>query len=397
MQGVVALAPVPAANFYMPRLYGLSHYLLQPWGNWDGHWYALIALEGYSYDPATAAFYPLYPFLLRGLARLLDGQIELTGVLMQIELAGVLISNVALLGALMVLYQLIQLDFPRPVARRAILYLALFPTAFYFSALYSESLFLLLSVACLYAARRDRWWLASALGFLAALARTHGILLLLPLALLFLRQEGIRPWRWRRNPLGLALVPAGLLVYMVHLRRVWDDPLMMLRAQKTWGRYASDPLQTLRDGVAQVDGCTMRDLVASVGRPGVEACWADQIKKEPTLATIRDVYWRWGFSQSDLVELGATVLLLALGLLAFRLLPLAYSSYLAAGIILPLWSPAADHPLMSMHRFALVLFPAFIVLALLGRWRPLHGAIMVVSSLLLAFFTIQFASWMWVA
>lgn len=383
MQSDVALPPVPALDFYMPQLYGLSHYLLQPWRNWDGHWYTLIALEGYEYDRATTAFYPLYPLLLRGLALFLDGRIEL---------AGVLISNAALLGALTVLYQLIQLDFPRPVARRAILYLALFPTAFYFSALYNESLFLLLSAACLYAARRDRWWLAGALGFLAALTRTHGILLLLPLAVLFLRQQGIRPWHRRSNPLSLALVPAGLMVYMVHLRRVWDDPLVMLRAQKGWDRYSSDPLQTLRDGVAQVDGCAVRDWGA-----GVEFCWAERIKEAPTLATIRDLNWRWGLSESDFVELVATVLLLALGLLAFRLLPLAYSTYLAAGIVLPLWSPSAVHPLMSMHRFTLILFPAFIVLALLGRWRPVHGAIVVVSSLLLAFFTIQFASWLWVA
>ena len=50
-----------------------------------------------------------------------------------------------------------------------------------------------------------------------------------------------------------------------------------------------------------------------------------------------------------------------------------------------------------MHRFTLILFPAFIVLALLGRWRAVHGAIVVLCSLLLAFFTIQFASWFWVA
>jgi hypothetical protein len=50
-----------------------------------------------------------------------------------------------------------------------------------------------------------------------------------------------------------------------------------------------------------------------------------------------------------------------------------------------------------MHRFALVLFPVFIVLARCGKWRPVHAAIIVVSTILLAFFTIQFASWLWVA
>ncbi len=380
-----ALPPVAALGYYLPRLYGPTHYLLQPWRNWDGHWFALIAERGYAYDPFVSAFYPLYPLLLRGGARLLDGRVEL---------AGVLISNAAFLGALVVLYRLIQIDFPRPVARRALLYLALFPTSYYFSALYSESLFLLLSVACLYAARRDRWWPAGVCGFLAALTRTHGALLLLPLAILFLRQQGWRPWRWswRATPAPLALVPAGLMSYMAYLRYLWDDPLVMLRAQRGWDRYSATPLETLREGWSQVDGCAVRDWGV-----GVDFCWAERFRAHPNLATIRDLNWRWALSESDAVEFVATLLLLAIVLIAFRLLPPAYSAYLAAGTILPLWSPSIVHPLMSMHRFALILFPAFIVLALLGRRRPVHGALIVVSALLLAFFTIQFASWLWVA
>jgi len=128
------LPPVAALGYYMPDLTGWQHYLIQPWRNWDGHWFALIAQEGY-FEKSTTAFFPLYPLLLRGGSWLLDGQIAL---------AGVLIANVALLGALFLLYQLIQLDFPRAVARRALLYLALFPTAYYLGAVYSESLVLFL-------------------------------------------------------------------------------------------------------------------------------------------------------------------------------------------------------------------------------------------------------------
>ncbi len=404
-----SLPAVPAlGGFALPELGGLGHYFLQPWRNWDGQWYALAAREGYAYDRSVTAFYPLYPLLLRAGDWILDGRIEL---------AGVLISNLALLGALGLLYRLVRLDFSPLTARRTILYLALFPTSFYLSALYTEALFLCLSVACLYAARRDGWWIAGLCGFLAALTRTHGVLLLLPLGILFARQQGWRPSRWRANPASLALIPAGLLVYMAYLRRLWDDPLVMVRVQRQWERYTSTPLATLREGVRQVDGCAVRDWP----RTGVDFCWADRIWQAPTLATVRDFRWRWGFSESDVVELAATLLLLALGVLAFRYLPLAYSAYLAAGIILPLWSPSAVHPLMSMHRFALILFPAFIVLALVGQWRPLHGAratlararrrpppgyrpvpilhglIVVLSALLLAFFTIQFASWFWVA
>ena len=376
------LPPVAALGYFMPGLTGWQHYLIQPWRNWDGHWFALIAQEGY-FEKPTTAFFPLYPLLLRGGSWLLAGQIEL---------AGVVIANIALLGALVLLYQLIQLDFPRAVARRTILYLALFPTAYYLGAVYSESLFLLLSVGSLYAARRDRWWVAGALGFLAALTRSQGILLVLPLAIMFLRQQGWRPRRWRANPIGIALVPAGLLTYMVYLRRLWNDPLIMVSAQKGWDRYSANPIETLRTGWTAINGCAVRDWNA-----GVNFCWADQALQHPGLATLRDMNWRWALSEGNFIEFVATIFLLGIAVAALRFLPLQYSAYLAAGIILPLWSPSTVHPLMSMHRFALALFPVFIVLALLGKRRTAHGAIVLVSALLLALLTNMFASWLWVA
>ena len=380
MQIDLALPPVAALQQLMPELSGAAHYLLQPWRNWDGHWYWLAVREGYGYHTAVTAFFPLYPMLLYAGDWLLDGRIEL---------AGVLISNAALLGALFLLYQLIATDFPRPVVRRALLYLALFPTAYYFSAVYSESLFLLLSVGCLLAARRDRWWIAGALGFLAALTRSHGILLTLPLAIMFLQQQGWHPLRWRSNPMAIALVPAGLMSYLVYLRSIWDDPFVTLQAQKGWDRYSANPIQALQAGWDAVNGCAVRDWNA-----GVDFCWAEQT---PTVGTMRSFLWRWALSESNLIELVSTIFLIVVAILAFRFLPLAYSAYFAAGIILPLWSPSAVHPLMSMHRFALALFPVFIMLALIGKWRPAHVAWMIISTILLAFLTIQFASWLWVA
>jgi len=382
MQINQVLPPVAALGYYMPDLTGWQHYFIQPWRNWDGHWFALIAQEGY-FERPTTAFFPLYPLLLRGGCWLLDGQIEL---------AGVLIANAALLGALFLLYQLIQLDFPRAVARRAILYLALFPTAYYLGAVYSESLFLLLSVGSLYAARRNRWWVAGAFGFLAALTRSHGILLLIPLAIMFIRQQGWYPRRWQANPISIALVPAGLLTYMVYLRRLWNDPLIMLSAQKGWDRYSANPVETMQAGWTAINGCAVKDWNA-----GVNFCWADQALQHPGLVTLRDLHWRWALSESNFIEFVATIFLIAIAIVALRYLPLQYSAYLAAGIILPLWSPSAVHPLMSMHRFALALFPVFIMLALLGRRRPVHGGIVLASALLLALLTNMFASWLWVA
>lgn len=380
MQINLALPPVEALQYRMPELPGLAHYLLQPWRNWDGHWYAIAVLRGYRYHEAVTAFFPLYPMLLYAGNWLLDGRIEL---------AGVLISNTALLGALYLLYQLIATDYPRPVVRRTLLYLALFPTAYYFSAVYSESLFLLLAVGCLLAARRDHWWLAGICGFFAALTRSHGILLALPLAIMFIQQQGWHPLRWKRNPMFIALVPMGLLSYFAYLSRLWQDPLITLQAQKGWDRYTANPIQALQAGWDAANGCAVRDWNA-----GVNFCWAEQT---PTIDTMRSFLWRWALAESNVIELVATIFMITVAIIAFRYLPLAYSTYLAAGIILPLWSPSAVHPLMSMHRFALALFPLFLMLALIGKWRPFNVAWMIISTILLAFLTIQFASWLWVA
>jgi hypothetical protein len=384
---VVALipmqSPVGVPGWPAQPQTGGWHNAVTAWERADSLWFLRIASTGYRLDDSSAAFFPLFPMLVRAVGWLTGGRYLL---------AGFLVSNLALVSGLVVMFKLTAEELSELVARRSVLYLCVFPTAFFLFSPFSESLFLACAVGAIYAARRDRWWLAGGLGFLAALARSQGVLLLLPLVIIFIRQQGWHPRAWRANPIGLALIPAGLMVYMAYLRRQFNDPLVMISAQKGWDRYSANPIETMQAGVKAVNGCAVRDWNA-----GVNFCWSEQIVQHPSLATIRDLNWRWALSESNVVELVATLLLIAVGIAAFRYLPLAYSAYLAAGVILPLWSPSAVHPLMSMHRFALVLFPFFIVLALLGKWRPVHGAIIVVSALLLAFFTIQFASWLWVA
>ena len=144
--------------------------LLRPWANWDGAWYISIASHGY-HQPQSWAFFPFYPSLLRGTAALTDGDYVL---------AGVAVSMVAALAAAAVLYLLVEDDHGPRVALWTVLFLAFFPTSFFLQAVYTESLFLLMSVACVLWARRGRWELAGLAGMLAALTRNTGILLLIP-------------------------------------------------------------------------------------------------------------------------------------------------------------------------------------------------------------------------
>jgi hypothetical protein len=178
------LAPAGAGVFH-----GMAARLAVPWTHWDGAWFLRVALRGYRHD-ASPAFFPLYPLLIRGLAPLTGGNYVL---------AGMAVSLVAYAAAMILLYRLVAGDVGRRVALWSVVFLSLFPTAFFFQAVYSESLFLALTLAALLAARRGRWWLAGLLGGLATLTRSAGVLLLVPLA-----------WMWWEQRRGAALrLPGG--------------------------------------------------------------------------------------------------------------------------------------------------------------------------------------------
>ena len=194
--------------------------LAAPLGRWDSVWYLAIARDGYAAG-GREAFFPLYPLLVR-----------IAGVPFGSMLVGGALASTALLGAALVfLHRLVGLDHDRAVARNAVLVTALFPMSFFFSAVYSESLFLALSVGAIYAARRERWALAGALGGLGAMTRSAGVLLLVPLVILYFWDTGsLRQWPSRRprpDVLWLALVPCGLVAYDLKVfARGWQHSIM---------------------------------------------------------------------------------------------------------------------------------------------------------------------------
>ena len=154
----------------------LANAFAAPLARWDSVWYLTIAKSGYAADIHRLAFFPLYPWLIRVVAVVTRSDL----------VAGVLISLVAFAVALGLLQRLVRLDFSEEVARTTVMLVAFCPMAMFFSAVYTEALFLALSVASIYSARRERWLAAGALGALAALSRNGGIALLLPLAMLYM-------------------------------------------------------------------------------------------------------------------------------------------------------------------------------------------------------------------
>jgi hypothetical protein len=223
------------------------------WNIWDGRLYVDIAREGYSAMPlneagmANYAFFPLYPLLISLVASVVGNY----------AIAGLVVSNLCLIVACVYIYRYVSLDSDADAgtAKRAVKYLILFPMAFLFSAVLTESLFVALSIACLYYARRGNWLIAGLLGFLVPLTRLPGLVILVPLAYEYLRQH--LAWRsetrlpdirglLKPEMLALLLPVAGLGAWAAYNYQLTGDLLGFIHVQSTWGgRFALPPIELL--------------------------------------------------------------------------------------------------------------------------------------------------------
>ncbi len=218
---------------------------LDVWGRWDSIWYLDVARNGYrlmgplATTQSNVAFFPLYPALVAGLHALLPASWQGERALF---FAGVLLSNGFALAALWLVHEWVRESWgDAALARRATLYLLLFPAGFFLGCIYSESLFLLLAVLVFRCAERRQWWRAGLAALLLASTRPAGVLIALPLAWM-LFASGERDWR---RVASLALAPLGLLAHALHLRAVTGDPLALFHAQRAWNRSLAPPWRIL--------------------------------------------------------------------------------------------------------------------------------------------------------
>lgn len=389
--GLLWLGQAPGAETFDPTgltrpFSGFADLLLAPAARWDAVWYLSIAEDGYggSADHAKAAFYPLYPLLSHVVGWLFGSAL----------IGGLVVSLACFFAALVLLDKLATIELGRRDARSTILLVAFFPTAFFFSAIYAESLFLLLSVATLLAARQGRWAWVGVAGALAALTRNSGSILLLPVLLLFLYgpradrepAEGGSWWkpRYPVTPqiLWLALIPLGLVAYLVYIGVVLGDPFAPFAAQELWGRRLV-PLGGIWEG-ARAAWLGLRQLVHGAPTP----VYFGEAGGDPFSAAGQNLML-FGFLVFAVVALVG----------ALRRLPLAYGAYAAVALVTTLSYPVAAQPLMSLPRFVLVLFPLQMWLA---RWLGERGdrgteRAIAISAVLLGLMTAQFARWGFVA
>jgi hypothetical protein len=339
------------------------------WARWDGYWFVSIAEDGYGVRDGAAAFYPLYPGLLAVVGRLLGGHYVL---------AGVIVSLAATLVVFELLYRLARerLGDDRP-ARLSVLLLAVFPTSLFLQAVYSEALFLMLCLAAfLLAERRHLVWCGVAAG-LALLTRPLGVALLPALAVLVWRAPGpTRQVAW------LAIAPALFSLYPLVLWHGTGDPLAFAHVEDLWDRSL--------DGLGPLGGLW----------DAMRAAWAGVLQ----LTVGSDTNWYWspvdpaGIAARNLEATAYLALFAGLTIVAWRRLGAAYGVFCVASLAIPLATPTRAQPLLSLPRFSLVLFPAFIALAAVLEGRPrLALAVVGVSSVLLGVSAVRWGLWQFVA
>lgn len=320
-----------AIAFVAPRLNflggGFEHYInntwFWAWGNFDGEHYLSIAQKGYG--DGEQAFFPLYPLLMRLTVWFSSNN------LLFLQVSGLIISHVSLFLALIGLWKLVKLDYQENIAKFTIILLLVFPASFYFGSVYTESLFLALAIWSFLAARRGHWWEAGILGGLATASRFVGIILLPALLIELVQQRSKLKNKFiLHTSYFILLACSGLLFYMYYLNQTIGDPLAFWHSLSYFG---------------------------------------EQRSAAPIL--LPQVFWRYIkiFSNVDIfnpffftlvLEALTAVIFFILAIFSLFKLRFSYAIFLFLGFLIPTLSGSFS----SLPRYVIVLFPAFLLMAI---------------------------------
>ena len=341
------------------------------WHRWDALWYSSIAEHGYQYagerEAANVGFFPLFP-LVNGLIMRVTG--------LPVEVSGALVSTLLTFLACLVLYKLTIGETDDPgVARRSVLYLIAFPAAYYLAIGYSEALYLLCVLGAFYLARRGQWGWSGAVAFLAGLARLHGALLIVPLGYEWLRQSMAQAGRVsgqaadsrpaRASIIAVFGAPLGVLAFNLYLNAQFGQP----------AGYFSPYFQ-----------------IQTLFFKGIRA------EAFPTFPGTTLANYLLGFlngvpSTEGAVVMAATIFLLIMTVEVWARLPRVYGVYLLTVLLFQL----VGGDLISMPRFVVPMFPAFIALAQMGRREWADRLILIPSLLLQGVLALLFTKGYWIA
>lgn len=316
------------------------------WQRFDANWYLSIAENGYGGIGGDDHFPPLFPTLIRLLEPLFGNAF----------LAGVFITHVTTLYVIKLLYDTFLEWDGTTSAKRAIVFLLIFPTSFFLFSVYSESLFLMMALLSMLSMRTRSWVWAGFWAFCAILTRLQGAALVIPMLYLmwsdspFLRKAA----QW----FGLMLPVLGGLFYL-YLRSTQMTGDVLPFVESDWHAQIVPPWQTY---------------------------WY-------AIQTLLSDH----FTFIDLLNWVVVTLFIILLIASWRKIPLEYGLYSAFSLLIILIRIVESQPLISMSRYALTLFPAFYALGLLGENPRARRFIIYPFMLLNLYLSAQFFSWGWVA
>ena len=322
--------------------------ILQLWNRWDTHNYINIAQNGYTNVGESSlfiVFFPLYPLLIRLFAVFIGDYL----------FSAMVVSNLASVLAVLLFYKLVSKDYTSNNAIRAVFYFLVFPTAYFLSAAYTESLFVFLSIASFYYAREGRWFLAGVFGGLASTTRITGVVLFPALIIEYWVQKR---GQMRFKEIGwLLLIPLCFSVYLIINYVTFGDAFAFLTIQKQhWFKELSPP-------------------------------WIG------FLNSLGGIGWRSPSERMlvDYAEIIFSLLGLTTVIVGFLYLRISYNVYALLTWLLI----TSNSYWLSIPRYTLTIFPLFILLSLAGQRKEINYLITVISLIFFSLFLILFAQGRW--
>jgi len=307
-------------------------------GNFDGVHYLRIAQNGY-FAEYTQAFLPLYPIIIRILNFFPKGNLDLNLYTdPSYFYTGLILSVLFFIGALYFVYKLWEEQYGKKIANLAVLLLLSFPTAFYFGAIYSEALFLLLAVLVFWFSKKEKFFMAGVIAALASATKILGVLLFVFLAIeVWSKYKGKKKsltGKFWWDLIGVLISPLGIIGYMYYLYRVFANPIYFMTAQSAFGTgKANIPIVLFPQVIYRYIRILLNVTPSSIA------------------------FWNAS------LELGITLILIVGIIWSFRKIKFSYWIFVTLAILLPTLSGS----LTSMPRYVLLAFPLFPLIAKFKR------------------------------
>ncbi|MCZ8036650.1 MAG: hypothetical protein O9276_00560 [Microcystis sp. LE17-20A] len=342
-------------NEYPWQTFPDNHYL-DSFFRWDSGWYNGIIQGGYSYNTekqSNVAFFPLYPILVKAIASLTS---------LSVPISGLLLSNLCLILALFFVYKISNIYLNKRGCEKVLILMLVFPTSFFYSCFYTESLYLLTTAACFYFFLNKKYFWSGFFGFFASLTRVTGVIIFLAFAIELLWKYLKKKELPKRESLFLLLIPCGLIAYMVFLAWKFNEPLAFVKIQDLWGRNERVfPLITLINYWKNINFMFPKDANNAV--------------------RFLDTFFSSFF----------------LGILLFSIIKKPLNISLLIFAFLSIFLPLSTGTTQSMMRYMMTIFPIFIILVYWSKKnRYFYGFLLFFFTYFLSILFLWYGNWGWI-